>query len=165
MTLTLNVSEMALFNSMALLLIAGCCFAQEGWQIQHMVGITRYPALPRMADIQGTAEIRCSVADDGTVRECRATSGHPLLIAAAIENAKVWMFKRQPSTTPVSSEVTLIYSFELLGEPVHAEPRTEFSFDFPNHIRFASQPACADHAPCPSELRNSRQDGNKRKPE
>jgi TonB family protein len=159
------VSVMAHPDLVALLFATACCFAQEGWQIERMVGITRYPALARMADIQGTVEISCSIADDGTVRECRARSGNPLLVTAAIGNVNLWKFKRQPSATTGSKDVPMTYTFELLGEPVHSEPRTEFSFEFPNHVKFSSQPACADHVPCPGDLSQRQRDRSKGKHE
>jgi TonB family protein len=83
-------------SAISVLLIAGCCFAQDAWQVQRLVALTKYPMLPRMAFIQGTVELRCSITDDGTVNECRVSSGHPLLKGAAIENLKLWTFKRGP---------------------------------------------------------------------
>jgi hypothetical protein len=105
-----------------------------------------------------------SIADDGTVNGCRVSSGHPLLNSAAIENLKLWTFKRGPDTKAATSEVTMIYSFELSGAAVRLDPRTEFSFEFPNHVKFTSQPACPDHVPCtPEEQRQWQQDAKKRK--
>lgn len=151
-------------SAIAVLLIAGHCLAQDAWQVQRLVALTKYPMLPRMAFIQGTVELRCSIADNGIVNECRVSSGHPLLKRAAIENLKLWTFKRDPETTAATSEITMIYSFELSGAAVRGDPRTEFSFEFPNHVKFVSQPACADHAPCtPEEQRQWQEDAKKRK--
>ena len=90
-------------------------------------------------------------------------SGHPLLSSAAIENVKLWTFRRAPETKGATSEVTVIYTFELAGAPVRSEPRTEFSFEFPDHVRLVSQPACADHAPCTPEEQRQWQKGAKRR--
>jgi TonB family protein len=150
-------------SAIVVLLIAGRCFAQDAWQVQRLVALTKYPMLPRMALIQGTVTLRCSIANDGTVTECRVSSGHPLLNAAAMENLKLWTFKRGPETKDTTSEVTMIYSFELSGAAVRSDPRTEFSFEFPNHVRFVSQPACADHVPCtPEEQRQWREDAKRK---
>lgn len=151
-------------SALAVLLVTGYCFAQDAWQIQRLVALTKYPVLPRMAFIQGRVELRCSIADDGAVGVCVVSSGHPLLSSAAVENLKLWTFRRAPETKAATSEVTVIYSFELAGAPVRTEPKTEFSFTFPNHVRFVSQPACADHVPCnPEEQRQSQEDAKKRK--
>ena len=151
-------------SAIAVLLIAGRCFAQDAWQVQRLVALTKYPMLPRMASIQGTVELRCTIADDGIVNECRVGSGHPLLSAAAVENLNLWTFKRVPEARAVTSEVTMIYRFELSGAAVRGDPRTEFSLEFPNHVGFVSQPGCADHAPCtPEEQRQRQEEAKKRK--
>jgi TonB family protein len=150
--------------AIAVLLIASRCFAQDAWQVQRLGALTKYPMLPRMAFIEGTVELRCSIADDGAVNECRVSSGHPLLNAAAVENLKLWTFKRSPEKTVATSEVAMTYIFELSGPPVRNDAKTEFSFEFPNRVRFVSQPACADHAPCtPEERRQWQEDAKKRK--
>ena len=147
-------------------LVSACCCAQETWHVQRIVGLTKYPMLARMALVQGKVELRCSISDDGTVQDCRGISGNPLLSSAAIENAKSWRFRRSPETTVHSSQVTLDYSFELIGEAVRGDPKMEFVFELPNHVRFASQPQCADHAPCtPEEQAQWQRDAKKRRPE
>ena len=140
---------------MTVLIVAGSAFAQDGWQIQRLVAITKYPMLPRMALIQGTVELRCSISPSGGVNDCKVNSGHPLLSSAAVENVKLWTF-RLASENGESNDVRLIYTFDLAGAPVRGEPRTEFSFEFPNHVTLVSQPACADHAPCTPEERQGR---------
>jgi hypothetical protein len=76
----------------------------------------------------------------------------------------LWRFKRVPETKAATSEFTMIYSFELSGAAVRSDPRTEFSFELPNRVKFVSQPACADHAPCtPEEQRQWQDDARKRK--
>jgi TonB family protein len=151
-------------SAIAVLLIASRCFAQDAWQVQRLVALSKYPMLPRMAFIQGTVELRCSIADVGTVNECRVSSGHPLLNAAAVENLKLWTFKRSPETKAATSEIAMTYTLELAGPPVRNDAKTEFSFEFPNRVRFVSQPACADHVPCtPEEQRQWQEDAKKRK--
>ena len=145
-------------------LVAGGCFAQDAWQVQRLVALTRYPSLARLAFIQATVELRCSIADDGTVNQCRVSSGHPLLNGTAIENIKRWTFRRGPEAKTATSEITMIYSFALAGAAARGDPTTEFSFEFPNHVKFVSQPACADHVPCtPDEQRQWREDAKERK--
>ena len=136
---------------LALVLAAGCSVGQATWQVQRRVAIKRYPPLARAALIQGTVELRCSITGDGAVNECRLASGHPLLFAAAFENLKVWTFKAPSDADREGRDVTMVYTFELAGEPVRDEPKAEFSFEFPNHVRFVPQPACADHFPCTPE--------------
>lgn len=51
-----------------------------------------YPSLARMARIQGTVILEAIIAKDGTVRELRALSGHPLLVKAALEAVEGWRY-------------------------------------------------------------------------
>jgi TonB family protein len=141
-------SKVVLMRTLALfVLVVGAAYAQTGWQVRRLVGPITYPTLARAARIQGTVELSCSIANDGTVKNCHAASGHPLLSAAAIENAKGWLFRSTEHTGPSSSEVSLFYSFDLVGDPVR-EPKETFTFEFPSRLQVISQPACADHAPC-----------------
>jgi TonB family protein len=140
--------------------------AQEDWQVQRLVAMTKYPPLPRMAFIQGVVELRCSISSEGRAIDCKVGSGHPLLTPAAIGNVKLWTFRRTTATNETPKDVTVIYTFELAGAPVRDDPKTEFSFEFPNHATFVSQPACADHVPCTPEEKmryNAERDTRKRK--
>jgi TonB family protein len=147
------------------LLFACPALAQVDWQVQRLVAMGKYPPLARMALIQGIVELRCSISEAGRATDCKVGSGHPLLFPAAVENIKRWTFRRSTERTEQSNEV-IIYTFELTGEPARDEPRTEFSFEFPNHARFVSQPACASHVPCTPEEKmrwQAEQDARRRK--
>lgn len=136
---------------LALVLAAGCSFGQVTWQVQRLVAMKRYPPFARAALIQGTVELRCSITSDGAVNECRLASGHPMFFAAAFENLKLWKFKAPSEADREGRDLTMVYTFELAGAPVRDELKAEFSFEFPNHVRFISQPACAEHVSCTSE--------------
>lgn len=122
------------------------------WVPQRVVAPDRYPPLASAALIEGTVVIRCAISDDGRVVGTEAVAGHPLLGLAALENAKSWRFRRSAARGE-ADEVELIYTFELVGKAAR-ERRLQFSFEYPNHVRIASEPPCADHAPCtPEEVR------------
>jgi TonB family protein len=122
------------------------------WEPRRIVAPERYPKLAGMAGTEGIVEVRCMLAEDGTVLSADAISGHPLLRAGAVENAKQWQFRPISSrATTAPREVNLFYAFELVGSPAQREPKTRFSFDYPNRVRLTTEPRCADHAPCPTE--------------
>ena len=52
-----------------------------------------YPALAKMARIQGTVRLDAVINQDGTVWDLRVISGHPLLVRAALEAVKRWRYK------------------------------------------------------------------------
>ena len=99
-------------------------------------------------------------------RRCQRLQGQfgaSSAIVAAVQNVKLWTFRRAAESGE-PNDVTLIYTFDLAGPPVRGEPRTEFSFEFPNHVMLVSQPACADHAPCtPEEQQQWRDNARKQK--
>ncbi len=52
-----------------------------------------YPALARMARIQGTVVLQAIIGQDGTIRNLKVLSGPPLLIQAALEAVKTWRYQ------------------------------------------------------------------------
>jgi TonB family protein len=52
-----------------------------------------YPAAARASRIQGVVLLQATISKEGTVRDLRAISGHPLLTDAAIEAVKQWQYK------------------------------------------------------------------------
>jgi TonB family protein len=133
-----------------ILLTAALAVAQDTWQVQRVVSPAKYPRLAYQAQIQGTAELRCTLANDGVVSNCRTVKGHPLLAQAAEENVKRWKFRSASHIASGSNEITLLYTFQLAGDPSRTE-HDEFSFEFPNHATFVSTTGCSDRIPCTQE--------------
>jgi len=52
-----------------------------------------YPTIAAQARIQGTVVLQAMIAKDGTVQDLRVLSGHPLLVAAAMDAVKLWRYK------------------------------------------------------------------------
>jgi protein TonB len=71
-----------------------------------------YPEITKIAHIQGTVALQAVIAVDGTIKDLKVMSGHPLLIAAALEAVRAWRY--QPT--------------KLNGEPV--EVLTEIDVNF-----------------------------------
>ncbi len=75
----------------------------------------RYPEAAKSAGITGAVRLRVIIARDGTVSSVQAVSGHPLLVDAAVEAVKAWLYK--PTILfgiPVEliTEVTLQFAIE-----------------------------------------------------
>ncbi len=71
-----------------------------------------YPPLARQAHIEGAVRLAATIDKDGRVQNLQVISGHPLLVPAAIEAVKQWVW--QPTL--------------LNGEPVQVQ--TEIDVDF-----------------------------------
>jgi protein TonB len=52
-----------------------------------------YPPLAKQARIQGVVHFTAVIGKDGTIQNLTLVSGHPLLVAAAQEAVKQWVYK------------------------------------------------------------------------
>lgn len=52
----------------------------------------QYPTLARNMRVSGTVKLHAVIARDGTVKDLRALSGHPLLVPAAISAVREWLY-------------------------------------------------------------------------
>ena len=52
-----------------------------------------YPPLALKARIQGTVRFNAVIGKDGTITNLQVLSGHPLLVQAALEAVKQWLYK------------------------------------------------------------------------
>jgi TonB family protein len=108
----------------------------EGWQMKYSIflalcavslaaetpercvmsmGIPAYPRLAEQARIEGTVKVGITVDEAGAVVKATGISGHPMLQAAAVENAKTWRF------APVkgkSSVLIITYEYRIEGQEI-----------------------------------------------
>ncbi len=73
-----------------------------------------YPSLARAARIQGTVKIEAILSADGTVRDARVMSGHPLLVAAALDAVRQWLYRPTVlNDVPVEVKLAIDVNFTL----------------------------------------------------
>jgi protein TonB len=80
-----------------------------------------YPPLAKQARISGSVTFNVIIAADGTVKNMDVVSGHPLLVAAAIEAVRQWVY--QPTLlngNPVEVVTQVVVNFTLADEPAGA---------------------------------------------
>jgi TonB family protein len=71
-----------------------------------------YPAEAKAAHIQGVVQLSATIAKDGTVRNPEVISGHPMLVQAALDAVRQWVY--QPTL--------------LNGQPVEVVTQIDVSF-------------------------------------
>jgi protein TonB len=71
-----------------------------------------YPPLAKQARIQGVVHLSAIIAKDGTIQKLEVLNGHPLLVPAALEAVKQWIY--QPTL--------------LNGEPVEVITQIDVNF-------------------------------------
>jgi hypothetical protein len=144
------------------LLFMSSVSAEGNWSVTQAVPAA-YPPLALHAEIQGSVELKCGIGVEGNVTACIAVSGHPLLRAPAIENAKRWHFEQVRDAAPQPTEFVLVYEFVLREGPPSQNPKVDFSFQHPNRARIVASRQCADHAPCtPDEWKEFRKTQRKK---
>jgi periplasmic protein TonB len=52
-----------------------------------------YPVLAKQARIQGTVELVGIISTDGTIQNLQVVSGHPLLVPAAVDAVRQWLYQ------------------------------------------------------------------------
>ena len=72
----------------------------------------QYPPIAVQARIQGTVVLQAVIGKDGTVKDLRLLSGHPMLSPAAIEAVKLWRYR----------------PYLLNGEPVEVDTQINVNF-------------------------------------
>jgi protein TonB len=65
-----------------------------------------YPALARQRRISGIVTFTVRVGTDGTVLSAKLISGHPLLVRAAAEALRQWVYEPMPAEVITRARVT-----------------------------------------------------------
>jgi protein TonB len=71
-----------------------------------------YPPLAKQARISGVVHLAAVISANGTIQDLKLISGHPLLVPAAMEAVKQWVY--QPTL--------------LNGEPVEVQTQIDVNF-------------------------------------
>ena len=77
--------------------------AEGYWSVTQAMPAA-FPPLALHAEIQGSVELKCGIGAEGSVTACIAVSGHPLLRAPALENARRWHFEQVRDAAPQPTE-------------------------------------------------------------
>lgn len=68
-----------------------------GGRVQEALILRRvlpvYPVLAKQARIQGTVRLIGIIATDGTIQQLQVIQGHPLLVAAAVDAVRQWIYR------------------------------------------------------------------------
>jgi protein TonB len=77
--------------------VAAITQVRKGGQVQEALLIRRvipaYPVLARQVRVQGIVELMGVIAIDGRVKELRVVSGNPLLVGAALDGVRQWLYR------------------------------------------------------------------------
>ena len=75
-----------------------------------------YPPLARSARVQGSVVLSALISNAGTMENLRVLSGHPMLVAAAVEAVRQWRYRPYIlNAEPIEVETQITVSFSLSG--------------------------------------------------
>lgn len=75
-----------------------------------------YPTLARTAHIQGSVVLSAVISKAGTIENLQVLSGHPMLVAAAVEAVRQWRYRPYIlNNEPVEVETQITVNFTLSG--------------------------------------------------
>src|SRR5262245_34486534 len=73
-----------------------------------------YPAVAKRMQAAGSVQVQVLISEEGRVIEANAVSGHPLLLSAAVDAARKWVFKpTKLNGIPVKVQSVLTFVFAL----------------------------------------------------
>jgi periplasmic protein TonB len=75
-----------------------------------------YPPLARTARIQGSVVLSAVIGKDGSIKDLRALSGHPMLVTAAVNAVSQWRYRPYIlNNEPIEVETQITVNFTLAG--------------------------------------------------
>jgi protein TonB len=87
---------------------------QEGRLIQRV--LPDYPPLAIRMRISGVVRLHAIIGTDGRVRELRVMEGHPVLVAAAVQAVRQWLYRPAAlNGNPVEVDTEITVRFNLNG--------------------------------------------------
>jgi TonB family protein len=93
----------------------------QGLLVQKMP--VMYPPVAKAARVQGTVVLQARIAKDGSVAELKVISGHPMLLQAAIDSVKQWVYRPYLlAGNPVEVLTTVNVIFTLAEPPKTPTP-------------------------------------------
>ncbi len=85
---------------------------QEGRLIHRALPV--YPVLAVRTRVTGVVRLHAIIGTDGRIHELRAVSGHPMLVPAALDAVRQWLYQpTQLNGTPVEVETEISVTFNL----------------------------------------------------
>lgn len=123
---------MAMCRSSALVVVIGLVLAAVSQAVEEEVLRApsmeplyrvdpKYPPAAIHSRIQGTVRLEAIIGKDGHIEHLRLVSGHPLLVRAAIEAARKWVYRPtrlRGKPVRVVTEIDVEFQLDLNGNPL-----------------------------------------------
>lgn len=113
-------------------------------KVEHMVQ-PDYPVPARSGNIEGTVELGIIIGMDGKVTDAHGSGANPILVEAAEENARQWIWGPFPAKFSFPHYQEIYYTYKLVGKarPVVVVPPI-VNIDLPGRIEIIATPYHSD---------------------
>ena len=104
-----------------------------------------YPLRARYEKLQGTVTVRVEIGPDGKVTFAEGSGAPEVLVKAAEENARQWVFGPFPAVNEFPIHHTIQYIYKLEGEPKVAAFYPTVKTFLPDRIEVSAGPLISDY--------------------
>jgi TonB family protein len=131
----------------SVVLFFGCISCHTDQLAVKRIANIDYPSRARFENIQGTVDVTISIGADGKVIFAKGSGAHPVLVQAAEENARQWLFGPFPSIAQFPIDHQIRYIFRLEGKPVFVGLPTKIKTHLPDSVEVVAVPMVSDYTP------------------
>jgi TonB family protein len=103
-----------------------------------------YPIDALLKNLQGVVNVEMDIDADGKVRWAKGNGSDPVLVEAAEENARDWVFKSLPAHDRFPIKHTIAYTFRLEGKPMYVAVQPKITADLPDRVEVVGTPLIAE---------------------
>ncbi|HLW54255.1 MAG TPA: energy transducer TonB [Candidatus Angelobacter sp.] len=106
-----------------------------------------YPLAARVQNLEGTVSVTVSIGPDGKVINAAGSGASYLLIKAATENARQWLFGPFPPVCefPITHNIQYVYKLE--GQPQAVAITPVLRTFLPDKVEIRAAPLGSDYPP------------------
>jgi hypothetical protein len=104
-----------------------------------------YPLGARIDHIQGTVELGVQIGMDGKVMWAHGAGASPVLVEAAEENARQWIWGPFPARFQFPYYHEIYYVYKLEGKPTDVSGPSDVKTDLPDRVEIISPPSYPPH--------------------
>jgi TonB family protein len=114
--------------------------------------LPEYPALARLAQIQGEVKVEFVLNSNGEPISVVAVSGHPMLKGMAEQNVKTWRFELPKDLSRTEWKYDTIFNFKISDDKLpYEDPKLTVTLDSYRYVEVRTNPPATKYAhDCPT---------------
>lgn len=123
-----------------------CACSRHPVEVRHLPE-PGYPSEALVENLQGTVSVTACFGADGKVVSVAGTGANPVLVKAAEDNARQWVFAPLPTAGEFPMCQAVEYSYKLEGKPMAVVAPVIVRTDLPYRLEIIGRPFKQDDRP------------------